>query len=216
MDSAPCLLDLDGTLMPSHDVDNACYWAAVGDVFATDGAVLALDGFRHVTDGGILDEWCRAVIDRPPTAPETEAVRARFLTRIEAAAGESPEAFVPLPGLLDWLAQRPAGSLAVATGGWGHTARFKLAAAGLDRFDLPVASADDALRRVDIMRAAQARLAPPYRAGAPVYFGDGAWDLAATRELGWDFIGIASGERADALRQAGAENVAPDFRSLPA
>lgn len=214
MNLAPCLLDLDGTLMPSHEVDNACYWAAVRDVFETDVGVLSLHAFRHVTDAGILDEWCRRTVGRPPTALETAAVRKRFLAHIEDAAETTPEAFTPLPGLRDWLARRPSGSLAVATGGWSHTARFKLAAAGLDGFDLPLASADDALRRVDIMRTAHRRLGASFRTVTPTYFGDGAWDLAAARELDWPFIGIASGDRADALRRAGAEQVAPDFRAV--
>jgi beta-phosphoglucomutase-like phosphatase (HAD superfamily) len=214
MNAEPCLLDLDGTLMPSHDVDNACYWAAIGDVFETDGTVLALDGFRNVTDGGILGEWCHRVIERPPTEPESNAVRDRFLARIEAAAEEFPAAFTALPGLQGWLAQRPPGSTAIATGGWGHTARFKLTAAGLDAFALPLASGDDAIRRVDIMCTAREHLGSGFHDRTPTYFGDSTWDLAAAGELEWGFVGVASGARADALRRAGAAKVIPNYRAL--
>lgn len=210
----PCLLDLDGTLMPSHAVDNDCYWAAVDEVFETKTGSLDLAGFRNVTDDGILGEWCQQQLGRAPTRAERQAVCRRFLAHIERAATRHPEAFVALPGVAAWLAQRPRGSVAIATGGWGHTAQFKLGAAGLDRFNLPLASSDDGDRRTAIMRAAQALLGASWREATPVYFGDGRWDYDAARTLGWDFIGIASGARARALREAGARQVRPDFLDL--
>ena len=208
--SQPCLLDLDGTLMPSHTVDNACYWAAVDDVLGGVPETLELTGFPIVTDDGILAEWCRRE-GHALGEDEVTAIRARFLERIETASTEQPEAFTAFAGVREWLANRPKGSVAVATGGWGHTARFKLARAGLDHLDLPLASSDDGQSREDIMRAAQSLLGPAWRSEKPVYFGDGAWDLAASRALAWDFVGIATGERAERLIEAGAEVVVPDF-----
>jgi phosphoglycolate phosphatase-like HAD superfamily hydrolase len=43
------------------------------------------------------------------------------------------------------------------------------------------------------------------------YVGDGAWDVQASRELNWEFIGIASGPRAAQLRRAGATLVRENF-----
>jgi phosphoglycolate phosphatase-like HAD superfamily hydrolase len=45
-----------------------------------------------------------------------------------------------------------------------------------------------------------------------VYVGDAAWDVKAARRLGWHFVGIGSGERAECLRQEGARWVIPDYR----
>jgi phosphoglycolate phosphatase-like HAD superfamily hydrolase len=42
--------------------------------------------------------------------------------------------------------------------------------------------------------------------------GDGKWDLQASLELGWEFIGIASGKQAARLKEAGAKHVQTDFR----
>ena len=43
------------------------------------------------------------------------------------------------------------------------------------------------------------------------YVGDGIWDVKAARSLGWNFIGVGTGERAEALRQAGAVKIIPHF-----
>jgi phosphoglycolate phosphatase-like HAD superfamily hydrolase len=214
MEPGPFILDLDGTLLPTHDLDNRCYWLAVDDLFSTGAEPLDLHGFLRVTDDGILDEWSERTLRRSPTPEERKAVRRRFLERLEQAAAEEPEAFEPFPGLTDWLESRPPGSLAIATGGWRHTAAFKLAFSGLDRFALPLAGSDDAPTRTGIMRAAHALLAPGMQRAKPTYLGDGAWDLAASRELAWEFIGIAGGERARTLTAAGAERVVADYRPL--
>jgi phosphoglycolate phosphatase-like HAD superfamily hydrolase len=207
------ILDLDGTLMPSHAVDNRCYWAAVHEVFGTAGGTVKLTKFRHVTDSGILREWAEQELERLPTRDEVETVRDVFLARIESAAQDEPDAFRPLPGVEDWLADQPQDHLAIATGGWEHTARFKLRAAGLGGFELPLATSDQAETRTGIMRHALSLL--PTARGAPtVYIGDGPWDVAAARELGWSFIGIAAGSRARDLVAAGAERVHADFRAL--
>lgn len=214
------VLDIDGTLMPSRELDNECYWRAVDDCVGGAPACLDLEIFTHVTDGGILDEWMRLRHGRAPSADERAQIRARFLELLMAARRRYPQAFAPTPGLLPWLEAhvgRPGRRVAVATGGWPHTARFKLQAAGLDRFDLPLASSDDGGSRSDIMRVARRRaLSAGERSAVPVYVGDGVWDLEAARQLGWAFIGIGRGAAAERLTAAGAAAVCPDFAALAA
>ncbi len=210
------ILDIDGTLMPSHEVDNRCYWQAVNEVFGTPQGTLDLHQFRNVTDHGILAEWCERTLGRPAQGAELIAVRNRFLGLLQDAAEQQPGAFTPFPGVEDWLAQHPPGAIAVATGGWEHTARFKLARAGLERFNLPLASSDQGDSRSAIMRHALALLCcePEPEPADITYLGDGPWDFAAATVLGWGFIGIGEGRRASALEQAGAERVFRDFRPL--
>jgi len=207
------ILDLDGTLMPSEAIDNRCYWLAVNEVFGTAGHEPTLEGFRHVTDIGILDQWCRETFDRQPLDREIRAVRDRFLDLTRNAARNEPGCFAPFPGLTDWLERRRSGEdyVAIATGGWGHTARFKLEVSGLASHQLPLACADDDISRTGIMRRA---LALSGGTGPVTFIGDGVWDLAAAAGLGWSFIGRANGPRADALRAAGARQVISDFAEL--
>ncbi len=218
-DSTIFILDIDGTLIPTHEMDNTCYWHAVEQVFGRQEQTVHLLNYVHVSDSGILDQWCRETLGRGPEPAETEALRGLFLELVETASRERPELFQPRPGLTTWLESmlaRPGTHLAIATGSWGNTARFKLEASGLSRFGLPLATSDDAISRTEIMNAALTRLD---LAGLPpehliTYIGDGPWDWHASCELGWSFIGIADGERADTLRGLGAQQVHADFRPL--
>ena len=44
-----------------------------------------------------------------------------------------------------------------------------------------------------------------------VYVGDGTWDLQSSRSMGYHFIGVGHGDRAEKLRYEGAEHIVPDF-----
>jgi len=96
--------------------------------------------------------------------------------------------------------------VAVATGGWGASARLKLQAASLAIDDAVIACADDALSRAEIIRVAIARAERRYghRFDRIVTVGDGQWDATAAALLSLPFIGIGSGPHAEALRAAGA------------
>ncbi len=210
------ILDLDGTLMPSAEIDNECFWQAVYACFGKRDALPDLHGFKHVTDSGILDEWCGRELGRSPRAQETAQIRRHFLQLLESAAGRQSRHFNPLPGVVDWL-QEVSGHdtvyAGIATGGWEHSARLKLKLAGLDRFDLPLASSDDAVARTEIMQIAGRRTLDHQRGNQAVftYVGDRTWDLKASQVLDWKFIGIAAGTRAEQLKQAGATHIHADF-----
>jgi phosphoglycolate phosphatase-like HAD superfamily hydrolase len=213
------VLDIDGTLMHTHEIDNRCYWEAVHEVFGRQDSAEILASFTHVSDSGILQEWCLRYLGREPTAGETEQVKHLFMGLMESTAAGRPELFAPRAGLVPWLEQVTGQAgipLAIATGSWGNTAAFKLEFSGLARFGLALASADDAIRRTDIMSIALSRLNldPPPASHRVTYIGDGPWDYEASRELGWSFIGIAEGDRARALRRLGADRVEADFRGL--
>jgi phosphoglycolate phosphatase-like HAD superfamily hydrolase len=211
------ILDIDGTLMPSAEIDNQCFWEAVFARFGAREELPDLHGFKHVTDTGVLHEWCIGELGRPPRAEETEQIKQHFLQLLESAARRDPEWYKPLPGVFDWLeavSERSNVRAGIATGGWEHSARLKLQVSGLDRFRLPLASSDDAAPRTEIMQiAAQQTFRESQVSDADyVYVGDGVWDLQASQELGWNFIGIATGIRATNLKQAGATHIKPDFR----
>ena len=208
------ILDLDGTLIPSAEIDNQCFWQAVFHCFGARESLPDLHGFRNVTDSGILNEWCLRELGRPPKQKETEQIRQRFLNLLELADDRH---FEPLPGVIDWLKAVNENKwvfAGIATGGWEPSARLKLKLSGLEHFDLPLASSDDALARADIMRVAAKTTAEDCTATGTVftYVGDGTWDFQASRLLDWEFIGIATGERATLLQQAGVTCILADFR----
>ncbi|MFZ2869038.1 hypothetical protein, partial [Zavarzinia sp.] len=82
---------------------------------------------------------------------------------------------------------------------------------------VPAAFSDAHDERAGIIDAASARAAAEHGIDEfeiRVYVGDGVWDAAAARELGIGFVGIGSGERAAALRAAGAQRVIEDYADL--
>lgn len=211
------MFDIDGTLASTDEVDSRCYVQAL---FEHLGTTIRDDWstYRHVTDSGIAAEVL-ARHGRPPN--EAAAVRERFVRLISDALRESPTACAEVPGaaaMLRRLRRTPGVVLGLATGGWAASARAKLAHASIDVAGLPLAWSDDAEARADLMTACRDRVAA---AGGPpvtdvVYVGDGAWDAEAARALGWRFVGIGTGDRADGLRRLGAAAVFPDYRDADA
>jgi len=215
--SSVYILDIDGTLMPSAEIDNLCFWQAVFACFGDRDSLPDLHNFRHVTDTGILNEWCVLELGRPPRPDEIVKIKQDFLQLLESAAVQNPEHFSPLPGVIEWLqavSQNSTVYAGIATGGWEHSARLKLRLAGLDRFQLTVASSDDAEARAEIMQIAANQSLTQHDdvESGITYVGDGLWDLQASQSLGWNFIGIASGEQAGQLSKAGATRIQADFR----
>ena len=210
------ILDLDGTLMPTAEIDNECFWQAVFGCFGKRDRLPDLHGFKHITDSGILDEWCVRELGRPPLEVETRQIKHQFVQLLEAAFNLEPNHFRPFSGVTEWfkaVSESDHVYTGIATGGWQESARLKLKLSGLDRFDLPLASSDDAMPRSRIMQIAAQRTLGG-QTGNQVdftYVGDGVWDLQASRKLGWGFIGIAEGDRADELKLAGADLIRRDF-----
>lgn len=210
------ILDLDGTLIPSAEMDNECFWQAVSARLGSRCGLPVLQDFKHVTDSGILEEWCIRELGRPPRTQETEDIKQHFVQLLSSAFDRRPGFFEPLPGVVDWLesVRNSDHVLAgIATGGWEISARLKLKLSGLDRFVLPMASSDDAVSRTDIMQiAAQRTLGHQTDSNADfTYVGDGEWDVRASRELDWKFVGIAQGVHAKRLEQAGAKSILANF-----
>ena len=128
--------------------------------------------------------------------------------------------FVPITGAgtLFQDLRRAGWHVALATGGWGPCAAAKLQAAGLVVSDVPMACADDAESREDIVRLAWRRAETQARVTFErvVSVGDAPWDVRTARSLGLPFVGIATGVLADRLRTEGATTILPDFSDAAA
>jgi phosphoglycolate phosphatase-like HAD superfamily hydrolase len=209
------VFDIDGTLTQSVAVDEACFVAAFRDVLGIDGIDTDWLAYPHQTDSGLAREIIRRHLGRGPAEGEIDRVRRRFVDLL--AAGEPIREVAGASALLRHLGATPGWAVALATGGWEASARFKLDAAGLPAGTLPLASADDALDRPGILRMALGQAARAWGQegfGQVVYVGDAVWDVRAARELGLAFLGRAAGERADRLLAEGAPTVLADFTDL--
>jgi len=184
--------DIDGTLVDSADIDGALYADAVRAVLNIE---LDTDWsrFENVSDSGILSELVERHL--PPSRRETaaKAVQARFLSGTRAHFAANPHSITEVAGaraLVETLLQSPEVAVCIATGGWKETATLKLRAIGLEPDRIAMATSSDAMRRTDIMRLAEWRATNGKPVTKRTYFGDGAWDQGAARELGYAFIGV--------------------------
>jgi FMN phosphatase YigB (HAD superfamily) len=185
------IFDVDGTLLHSSHEDDLLYRQAVERVVGTVQYRNDLSEYSHVSDSGILSQL---LSDNGLEAdPKTlTAIKDQFLAATEKyVAAFGP--FQEVPGaksLISRLQRSDAYAVAIATGGWRHTAQFKLASAGFEFDGVPLKTSDDAIDRVDIMRLALESLGSGIK--SITYYGDGPWDELACQELGWSFRAVGA------------------------
>jgi len=205
------VFDIDGTLTDTTEVDVECYEAAV---LAEIGVEIPSDWHTldDVTDATILEVACARQGVEVPSARAQERIAARVGELLALAFRGAPERFRPIPGAGDVFGElaRAGWHVAMATGAWRPSALVKLRAAGIPFDGVPLASASDHSGRADIIRHA-VRAVTGNAPDSVIYVGDGVWDGRAASRLGYRFVGVGQGSRADQLRSVGARAVIPDF-----
>ena len=216
------MFDLDGTLIKSITLDANCFNHAFNSVMGTDGIENDWTDFKYVTGEGIVAEIVLRRLNRSATKKEVFNIRGKFLELLQEQAHVNRDNFAPIPGALELvrsLAENDNCKVAIATGCWKESALFKLSTAGFNLENLTIASCDDSHRREEIMRIAYSRAADlcGVRAFDTVtYVGDGVWDIRASRELGYHFIGVDFYNNEEALLQEGATYILTDFTDIKA
>lgn len=191
------IFDIDGTLVESSGFEDDLYIAAVRDVLGDVCIRKAWNTYRHVTDSGILHQIMEENRirgeDRIRDGDRIREVRSRFgdLVSQYFRDGGVCNPTIGAIELIDELRAAPGFAVGFATGGWGHTARMKLEHAGFNLEHAVLVSSDDGLERTAIMQKCLDILdAKGNSFHRIVYVGDAEWDVRATRELGWHFIGV--------------------------
>ena len=209
------IFDIDGTLTDTNGVDDECFCLTIADALGLAPSAIDWSGAAHVTDAEIFRHLCKVHGRREPSVDEMSRARELFVERLRVEIDRAPLRFASIGGAVAMLAQleERGWNVAVATGGWGPSARLKLKNAGLSIDDAVFACADDARSRADIVQLAWARAELFYRQqfDRVVSIGDGVWDVSTAIELDLPFVGIASGNRAERLRDAGANAVLEDY-----
>ena len=188
------IFDIDGTLVESAGFEDDLYIAAVRDVLGDVCIRKTWNTYRHVTDTGIL----RQIMEENRIRGEDQIRGEGLIREVRAKFGDLVSQYLrngcpcdPTIGaidLIDELRAAPGFAVGFATGGWGHTARMKLEHAGFNPKRVVLASSDDGVERTAIMQKCLDALGNSFQ--RIVYVGDAEWDVRATRELGWHFIGV--------------------------
>jgi len=206
------IFDVDGTLVDAHALDNDCFDRAYREVIGAGLPESLWATFDEVT--------AQAVIHRAlgkgraeDLASIKDRVRDSFLANLQAGQGQDPTSIRAFDGAVNLISDLKAHrklKVAIATGCWRETAKFKLTAAGFDLTDIPFACASDRYGRAEIISLAAEHSGVPIE--ETIYVGDGVWDLKATRLLGIPFIGV--GRKTERLREAGAKYILDAFESI--
>ncbi|WP_241836733.1 HAD family hydrolase [Salinivibrio sp. IB574] len=186
------MLDVDGTLVDSCQMDHECFSEAI---FAVTGLTVPDDwgGYTNITDAGIIEE----LIDKNDLKKEKitifREVKRVFMQKLAHAIAEN--GMTPIPGAVEFInemRQVPSVALAIATGGWEETARMKLKAAGFNVDGIVFSSCSDAMSRSEVMALAAFRAKQDYgvQFDRRIYFGDGVWDKQATQSLDYEFVAV--------------------------
>lgn len=212
------MFDIDGTLTASNDLDDLAFVQTVQDIFGIATVSEDWATYTHVTDACILREICEQQLGRLPDPDEIALFQKQLLQRLAQGAVREGGVF-PISGadaLLKELQASPEYQICYAGGAWTASVQFKLQSAELPFADIPYAFADDHDSREGICQIALDRAQATYQQNFThvIYVGDGIWDVRASKNLGYPFIGIASGETAQQLKAEGAKVVLPHYEDL--
>jgi beta-phosphoglucomutase-like phosphatase (HAD superfamily) len=177
------ILDVDGTLINSNEIDDMLYLTAVRRVLGQAKVRESWGLYQNVTDGGILDEILNDNSLTRSTAI-LNSVRDIFVESVRQHVARTGP-FTEIPGAREFVAGLRASNshcVAHATGGWSSSASIKLESAGFPLQGIPLASSDDYPDRESIMVHALSQLRGEFQ--SVTYYGDGDWDEAASRNLG--------------------------------
>lgn len=184
------IFDIDGTLVESFGFDDACYISAIRGVL---GEVHIHDDwskYKNVTDTGSLRQIMEE--NKIQEKEQIKEVRTKFGELIRKYLQNGGKC-LPKEGsihLINKLTTTDGYEVGFATGGWRHTAKMKLQHAGFNLRNTVLTSSDDGDERVTIMKKCASVLRSCFH--RIVYIGDAEWDMQATQELGWHFIGVGA------------------------
>lgn len=197
------VFDIDGTLTDSVPQHQAAFEEAMRSFpFANLDTNWA--GYRHHTDTGIFAEaWEREGKDGTPPYSELErrykqaynvAIRRQIVSEISGA-----QSF--LRSISEhWI-------VVYATGSLSYGAGHKLSVVGVSDAEQIVVTASEFTTREQLVETAVQRGCKVGGISTPqqvISIGDGIWDLKTANQLGYDFLGIGTGEKAAQLRENGA------------
>ena len=213
------IFDIDGTLTDTKAIDESCYLATVKHVWDTDLGEVDWSSFQYVTDTGLAKAIYSQRFGRELTEQELLLFRETFYHSICEAAVEHPHKFREVAGATHFIRELQDRNIAVAiaTGGWEVTAKYKLELVGLQLDAFPYATSNDHYQREEIMKLALEQAQKQYASHFTkvIYIGDGVWDYKASQNLEWDFIGIDI-HQTGRLLTLGAKPVYRDFEEVDA
>lgn len=213
------IFDIDGTLTQTSRVDEICFTRAFVDTHGLEVLADHWTGCPHVSDSGLMRHLFQHYFGRDPHDHESGAIKQRLVDLLEEHHRLDRSYFAEIPRAAETfnrLVESRGWAKSIATGCWQLSAEMKLRAASINYQGVPGGFAEDGFARESIVSASISRSQASYRATFDriVSVGDGVWDVRTAARLGLAFVGVASGARAQMLREAGAKHIIPDFEDV--
>ena len=212
------IFDIDGTLTETNEVDDKCFVKAFAASHQITNIETDWTKYTHVTDSGLLSEIFNQKLGRSPNEEDFLIFKSRFIENLNEYASKDETLFAEVSNakaMLEKLKLEKDWAIALATGCFYDSAKLKLEKAKIKVKDFPIGTADDTVSREEILRTAIEKSLEKYgleEFEKIVSIGDGVWDVRTAKNLSLDFVGIASGKRAEVLREEGANYINKDFR----
>ncbi len=212
------MFDIDGTLTESYEYDRQVFEQALRTIVGNQPIDSDWRNYKHVSSSGVSQEALQKATGRKATPEEVARVEEEVMNLLEKRQSLNPKEFREIKGasaFLGYLQKQQRCCISIATGCWYQEAMFKTKACGLHIDDYPLATSSDELERHKIMLLSEERARLKYgqkRFESVVFFGDGLWDLEASKKLGYQFIGI--GKRTAQLKVKGVEYLFSDYSDL--
>jgi phosphoglycolate phosphatase-like HAD superfamily hydrolase len=201
------IFDIDGTICDSQEVEGICYARAIEHVIGRSLSTLDWTSYDEPTSSAIVRDL---LADDVTAESKEEEIEREFVRLLEEERPRFPGDFSPIPGAVEFIERLKRDgifSVAIATGCFEASARFKLQCCGLTLEAFPYATSSDSPRRRDIIPLAASRAG--FDLASVVYFGDAPWDARVSHIRDIRMIGI--GRRYEQLRTLGVEHTFRDY-----
>lgn len=201
------IFDNDGTICDTQQVEGRCYALAIERVTGRSLASIDWSTFAEPTSSAIVRELLAGDVD---VSSKEELIKHEFCRLLDEERPKFPGDFSPIPGAVEFMQRLECErvcAVAIATGCFDASARYKLECCGVSLHRYPHATASDTPTRREIIPLAAARAG--FDLSSVVYFGDAHWDVTVSHLLRIPMIGI--GRRIEQLRRLGVRFVFRDY-----
>lgn len=210
------IFDVDGTLVQSTGkADSLCFASTYEQIYGKPFPTIDWQRYPHVTDTTIFQTVIQQHFKRAADPQEMFDFETVYVESLRKNRITKPNYFFEIPGaraLVHHLLAQPDYLLAVATGGWRRSAHVKMQHVGIPSQAFLVSGADGKVTREAIIEEVlEYAHKIESRFQKIVYVGDAIWDVATTRNLQMDFVGIRRNNDLEVLARLGATQVLPDF-----
>jgi phosphoglycolate phosphatase-like HAD superfamily hydrolase len=210
------IFDIDGTLCYSQSADDICFITAFKKAANIEINNTDWNSYEHATEYSIACKLITKELDKRADPVLLELVKENYLCELKNAFYSDKSSFIAVPGaleLIEHLKNHPNYRVAIATGGFYRSAKYKLDTLGFHIEDIPLFSSEQFGTKPEMLRELIRIESQHVTFEKIVYVGDRPYDLETCRELGINFIGIDY-ENNKKLRNLGADRIINDFTPI--